>query len=652
MLSAAVVWCVQTLVTSVQSARRKAQSRHAALDAGRRPAVFAVRSPYSLTAIVLGLWLLFTIVPLPPSLVRILSPATYRLLADTLPGWPLRPGYADIAGASAAGLLPVTWRPLALSPFLAHAELLRYLAYVIAFLVVAYYPWRSDAVVACRLAQLLVGVALFEAGYFVMQDTTGSPNIYWFRKAPNVWLPSGTYINRNHFAGLLEMVVPISGAVALGCWAELCREIERERLGLSRAQRRRVIAELLGSRAAFRLVLYTSATLWLLAVLYRSLSRGGFLSPLAASCLLTPFLFRRQRGDGGTGSVVRWLSPAIVVVGVVLTVVTVSLPDLARRLEAAEVTTAAAGRWAATRGALAMAADFPLFGVGPGNFEFTFPAYRDFGGIRFTHVHDDYLELAAEAGLPSLLLVAVLISGLYRRAAAAFRHAADPAYLLWGALVGVTALLLHSFADFNLHIPANALVFAVVAGLAVRLSPPPQAQAAPNQAARGLTAAAALTALGAIIAVNVRPLCAEAAFRRVYSDSSLTSLRSERPRVSRSRVDHLMRMAAASPENPFPQYVTGLHLQRDALRLLEAHRPASALLARAAHHYVSAARVLPQWPAPHLQLGILGLAGVSGLSPAEGDAALARAERLDPHHRGIEEALVKVRRIAGSLVSP
>jgi O-antigen ligase len=640
MLSVAVVWCVRTLVTSVHSERRNAPSRDAVLDASC-PAVSAFRSPSSLTAIVLGSWVLFTIVPLPPSLMRLLSPATYRLLADMLPGWPHTPGYADIAGVSAAGLLPVTWRPLALSPFLARAELLRSLAYVVAFLVVAYYPWRSDAVVARRLAQLLIGVALFEAGYFVMQDTTGSPNIYWFRKSPSVWLPSGTYINRNHFAGLLEMVVPISGALALGCWAALCRDIERARLGTTRADRRRLIDELVGSRAAFRLALFASLTLWLLAVLYRSLSRGGFLSPLAASCLLTPLLFRSRR-DGVSGSLVRWLSPAIVVVGVALTVVTVSLPDLARRLEATEVTTAAAGRWAATRGAFAMAADFPLFGVGPGNFEFTFPAYRDFAGLRFTHVHDDYVELAVEAGLPSLVFVAVLLIGLYRRAAATFRRSADTPYLLWGALVGVTALLLHSFADFNLHIPANALVFAVVAGLAVRLSRPPRVQATLNRAARGLTAAVALSALGAIIALNLRPLGAEAAFRRAYTDSSLTSLLAERPRVSRSRADYLRRVAAANAENPFAQYLTGLQLQRDALRLLDAHRPAAALLARAAHHYVSAARVLPQWPAPHLQLGVLGLAGVSGLSPAEGAAALARAQRLDPHHRGIAWAIATI----------
>jgi len=330
------------------------------------------------------------------------------------------------------------------------------------------------------------------------------------------------------------------------------------------------------------------------------------------------------------------MGPTALLLGLGVFLVSIDLPELAHRLGPPEVTSAAVERSKPLRGTLAMIADFPLFGVGPGNFEFTFPLYRDFGDQRFTHVHDDYLEVAAEMGLPALALAGVLIVALYRRAAAACVAAVEPPCLLWGCVVGVFTLLLHSVVDFNLHIPANALVFAVLTGIVIRLSGASHVVSAPRRpAVRVLAAGAAMAALLVIVALDWRPARVEAALRSEYPDSSLRSLVSaDAPQMPPDEQLHRLEVLATSaPENPFLQYVTGFELQRQALSHMsrtEDEREATALLARAAGRYVSAARALPQASGPHLQLGILGVAGVSGISRSQAIAALARARQLDP----------------------
>jgi len=88
------------------------------------------------------------------------------------------------------------------------------------------------------------------------------------------------------------------------------------------------------------------------------------------------------------------------------------------------------------------------------------------------HSHNDYLELAAELGLPC---AALFVAGIFWLAAwplrASFRARSNLARALaLGSFGAVVALLVHSAADFNLYIPANALVFAVILGVGYAVS--------------------------------------------------------------------------------------------------------------------------------------------------------------------------------------
>ena len=91
------------------------------------------------------------------------------------------------------------------------------------------------------------------------------------------------------------------------------------------------------------------------------------------------------------------------------------------------------------------------------------------------HSHDDYVELLADAGIVGGLLGAWFLVLLFWRGAKSLKESRSPLDLALhiGALAACVGLLVHSFSDFNLHIPANALIFLLLAALATSSTAPP-----------------------------------------------------------------------------------------------------------------------------------------------------------------------------------
>ena len=127
------------------------------------------------------------------------------------------------------------------------------------------------------------------------------------------------------------------------------------------------------------------------------------------------------------------------------------------------------GRVSMSRSAYHIFRDHPLTGTGVGTIISVYPAYEtDYDAYIVDHVHNDHFELLAETGSVGaicwLAFIALLLTyglkNLWAQRDAAVRA------LQLGALVGCVGLLIHSFADFNLHIPANALLFYLLAGVA------------------------------------------------------------------------------------------------------------------------------------------------------------------------------------------
>jgi O-antigen ligase len=125
------------------------------------------------------------------------------------------------------------------------------------------------------------------------------------------------------------------------------------------------------------------------------------------------------------------------------------------------------------RGAARIFFAHPIKGCGLGTLVDVFPGYENaYDGRVVDHAHDDYIEGLAETGLLGGLCGAVFLWTLYREGRKSF--VAEQGHfsrgLHAGAIMAVCGLLLHSFVDFNLQIPANALLFLVQAYLVT--SPP------------------------------------------------------------------------------------------------------------------------------------------------------------------------------------
>jgi O-antigen ligase len=112
--------------------------------------------------------------------------------------------------------------------------------------------------------------------------------------------------------------------------------------------------------------------------------------------------------------------------------------------------------------------DYPVFGSGPGTFYVAFPRYRPEKVVGFyDHAHNDYAQFAAESGLLGFALMGVFVVMALAAALLAQWRRRDPLMrgLSFACVMGVTSILIHSWVDFNLQIPANAMLFMVLLAL-------------------------------------------------------------------------------------------------------------------------------------------------------------------------------------------
>ncbi len=253
----------------------------------------------------------------------------------------------------------------------------------------------------------------------------------------------GPYRNYNHLAGLLEMVIPLALALLL----------TRPRRGLVKAG----------------LIM----TVLLLALVHLlALSRGGWSSLALALTLMTLILLCQSEFRNKRLLLMVFLTTAAVLL---LILTGTDLFERALSLAEEETLAGVGGRLLAWRGTLELIAAHPFFGVGPGAFSAVFPVFQPSGSTaRFFYAHNDYLQAVADLGVLFLPLLFWLLYILARSAAHKLTSSSRQTRgLALGALTGMVAILCHSVVDFNLHVPANASMFAALAAIVAARRPKP-----------------------------------------------------------------------------------------------------------------------------------------------------------------------------------
>jgi hypothetical protein len=303
-----------------------------------------------------------------------------------------------------------------------------------------------------QLVGLLMAMAAFQATLGLVQFGAAQGGLLLFGFDPSGSGAAGTYPNRNHLAGLLEMTLPLALALLLYF---LGRDPGDRKAGW----RRRVsfLASIRGHKALLYGIL---ATLLVLGIIFTR-SRSGIALAMLGILLTTLLFSRRIGGDnvfGPTGTL------AVVIAGFAASIGLVPILDrfsFAGALEDA--------RWTIFTASVEGLGTFLPFGSGPGTFPAVFPAFQplELGPWFINRAHNDYIEWVFGGGIPAALLI-LLMLGLYLWQWSRI-YSRDPwsrfRFVQVAAGIGLLLLLIHEFFDYNLHTPANMVVFALLAGI-------------------------------------------------------------------------------------------------------------------------------------------------------------------------------------------
>jgi O-antigen ligase len=324
-------------------------------------------------------------------------------------------------------------------PFLTRAAVLRLAAYFLIFFLTAQ-AFRTRG----ELSKLVWFIIIFCFGvslFAIAQHFTSDREIYWMSAFKMDVDPFGPYVNRNHFAGFIELTLPMGIAMMA------FRGIRRHLYPLTGLMTLIPVSALIlsGSRSG---IIGFAFEIGVLAMLVRSKSASFWKSPrMVGAAILVLAAFALIWWVGAGGAIQRFSA--------------LSVHDVSR-----------GRRTSMFRGAAHIFVDHPIKGCGLGTLTAVYPLYETaYDGLVVDHAHNDYIETLAETGLLGGLCGIAFLWILYREAQKNFT--AEQGHfsraLHAGAIAALSGLLLHSFVDFNLQIPANAMLFLLQAYLATSL---------------------------------------------------------------------------------------------------------------------------------------------------------------------------------------
>jgi O-antigen ligase len=317
-----------------------------------------------------------------------------------------------------------------------YSGLLLYIAYGLACFLITQTLTRTTHI--RRLATALVIYGTWMAMFAVLQSLSSTTKIYWIRTPRFGGWIYGPYVNHNHYAGLMEMLVPVPLVFAFSRYAR-----GRERWAAA------------------------SAAACMGATIFLSGSRGGMVAFALQVAIFLWFLFRER-----TGGRAAFLMAAFLVLSLA-SIAWIGGSEVTARLSTISTNkhSELAGdiRLKINRDALHMFAQRPILGWGLGTFETVYPQFRSFyTNFLVDKAHNDYLQLLAETGALGFAIMIWFLVAALRPALRKIRNWPSDVNgaVALVALVGISGILLHSLVDFNLEIPANALFFYVLCAVA------------------------------------------------------------------------------------------------------------------------------------------------------------------------------------------
>lgn len=372
------------------------------------------------------LWVFMQIQYLPRTLVEVLSPQAYA--------WHIKEG----------------WLSLSLDREFSKYYLLRGCTFTAGFFLTLALVNSQQRVRI--LLQVLVFSGTFQAAYGAFMVLSGLELGFFVEKYAGQGVATGTFVNRNHLAGYLVMCL----AAGIGL---LMSQLARDSSSSWKERLRHWLRLLLSPKIRLRIYL---AVMVIALVLTRSrMGNIAFFASLGLAGGIALLTGRRF------SSRVVALLASLFVVDMLILGKWFGLDKLVQRLQATSPGTES--RVWSNEYTLDYIARFPLTGSGGGSFYGIFPNFQSeaLGGFH-QHAHNDYLEFAAELGIPAAMVLMVFVLLALWQAYRLQCERRNPLYKGVGFAVTMTICwaAIHSTTDFNLQVPANALTFVTILALA------------------------------------------------------------------------------------------------------------------------------------------------------------------------------------------
>jgi len=381
-------------------------------------------------------YMFLQLVPLHHQIIRFISPETYSLYKESI--------WIDH---------PAGWVSLSINKKATLSEALRILSYASCYIVtvqllVGKEYLKKTVLVIIVFASLLSFLS-------ILQNFLSNHKIFWIRELTQGGTPFGPYVNRNHFAGLMGMIFPLSLSLFLYYKPKMHYASFRERM-----------SELFNQRLTNVSILLGLSVLLIALSIFLTYSRGGIIS-LSLSMIFFGIMILRKEKKAQRGMVI-----ILIFVVILYSVGWFGWDPIFERFEnirneRGDIVESRLDLWKA---GVRIIRDFFVTGTGFGSFINIYPKYRPlFVNAVVDHAHNDYLEFFAEGGIISFLLLCWFLFSVLRSSYRAYgkRHDMYAVYLAAGAFAGIISMLIHSVTDFNLHIGANGLYFFFLIGLAV-----------------------------------------------------------------------------------------------------------------------------------------------------------------------------------------
>jgi len=305
----------------------------------------------------------------------------------------------------------------------------------------------APAQVVTLLAAMTV-LAGLQGLFGLLQVASGTDSILYLGNTGTYGTATGTFVNRNHLAAMLAMMLPV--VVGLLAW-----QVRRGRRGglLLDAPGTNLLSQ--------RALVFASAALMLLCLVFTR-SRAGIATALLGLAFSSIVLVRAR---GGTRHA-RLIVGALVVTGIGLAAL-IGLTPVLERMEPGQLRLSGEGRLALYAATLRGAIEFLPFGSGLSTYASVFPRFQQgVGGAYYDYAHNDYLQLVMETGIAGAAAIALLLAAYLMRMADLVTRGSERSFTLLqiAAGVGLAPPILHSLFDFSLHMPGNAVWFAALAG--------------------------------------------------------------------------------------------------------------------------------------------------------------------------------------------